>query len=315
MDPPSEADHYLRTIEDRSKHKDEKLAIPVMRPKQVQSHNEQNMKQVIVTLTTIPPRFHNLGAKFKSLERQSAKPDRVQLTIPKTYRRFPGERPSLPALPDWVEVFESKTDYGPATKLLPAVHRWAGSDVDLLICDDDRMQDKNWIQRLKSMRTQRPDDIICERGWNIAERFGIAQLSPKMPRAAQEAKGGRTLTYRMKRILSLNMDHPPRRIYIRPGYVDVFEGFLGALIPNTAISKTAFSIPEIIWTVDDVWISGIAALNNTYVWAHDMERPVYSDRRIDKVASLKNHIEGGFDRQSADRIAIEYLRQEFGIWP
>lgn len=273
------------------------------------------MKQIIVTLTTVPPRFANLGAKFKSLENQTVRPDRVQLTIPKVYRRFPGERPSLPKLPDWVEVFESDIDYGPATKILPAARRWAGSSVDLLVCDDDRLQDKRWLSRFKETRAARPDDIVCERGWNIQDRFEIGQAKPKMPRAKQDGKAGRTFQYRLKRICSLNLLHPPRQVYLNPGYVDVFEGFLGALIPNHAIPQEAYNIPEIIWTVDDVWLSGMAATNDVYVWAHDMKRPVYSDTKIDRVAALRNHVEHGINRSSADKLAVEHLRRAFGVWP
>lgn len=272
------------------------------------------MKEIIVTLTAVPPRFSNLGAKFKSLEQQTVRPDRVQLTIPKTYRRFPGERPSLPSIPDWVEVFESEIDYGPATKLLPAAQRWAGTKADLLVCDDDRLQDKNWVYRFKKIREQRPNDIICERGWNIKDRFGAKQSQEKLPRAEQDMRGGRSLNYRIKRILSLNILHPPRQVYSKPGYVDVFEGFLGALIPEQAIPRAAFDIPETIWTVDDVWLSGMATLNNTYVWAHDMARPVFADGRFDRLASLKKYVENGVDRPSADKMAVEYLRSNFGVW-
>lgn len=272
------------------------------------------MKPVIVTLTAVPPRFANLGAKFKSLENQTVRPDRVQLTVPRVYRRFQGERPALPNLPDWVEIFESDIDFGPATKILPAAQRWAGENVDLLICDDDRLQDKNWVSRFRETRIQRPNDIICERGWNIHERLGLVQTKPQMPRAEQDSKGGRTLTYRLKRILSLNLLHPPRQVYAKPGYVDVFEGFLGALIPVHAIPQAAFTIPEVIWTVDDVWLSGMAASNNTFVWAHDIMRPVYSDTFIDRTAALRNHIEQGVGRSGADRLAVEHLRHEFGVW-
>lgn len=272
------------------------------------------MKQIVVTFTTIPPRFSNLGAKFRSLEKQAVKPDRVQLTIPKNYRRFPGERPSLPSIPDWVEVFESDVDYGPATKLLPAAQRWAGTGADLLLCDDDRLQDKDWVFRLKNAREARPKDIICERGWNIQDRMGVFQKKPKTPRAELHETGGKSLQYRLKRVGSLNLLHPPRQVYKTAGYVDVFEGFLGALIPESAIPMSAFDIPDIIWTVDDVWLSGMATLKNTYVWAHDMKRPVYSDAKIDKIAALRHHVENGVGRDDADKIAIEHLRREFGVW-
>jgi hypothetical protein len=271
-------------------------------------------RQTVVTLTSIPPRFGNLQARFKAIQTQTHRPDRVQLTLPLKYRRFPGERPALPPLPSWVEVIDCDEDLGPATKLLPAVRRWRGTQTDLLVCDDDRRQDKEWIHRLVAGRRARPSDILCERGWNIGDRFGFLQTAPALPRAQPALTGGRTLGYRLMRALSFGILHPPRKLWERAGYVDVFEGFLGALIPVEAIPETAFNIPDVVWTVDDVWISGMAATTGTMVWVHDMPRPVYSDRRIDRVEALRDHIELGFGREEADQMAVRYLRENFGVW-
>lgn len=271
-------------------------------------------RQIVVTLTAIPPRFANLPRRFKAIENQTLRPDRVQLTLPRNYRRFPGERPSLPPLPDWVEIMEVDKDLGPATKILPAIERWRGTPTDLLVCDDDRRQDRRWIERLARVRLIQPNHIICERGWNITDRFGIKQSAPAMPRAVSAPKGGRSISYRLSRTLSLGLAHPPRRIYSSSGHVDVFEGFLGALVPVWAIPPAAFNIPSIFWTVDDVWLSGMAATTGTMVWVSDDARPVYSDGAIDRVASLRDHIEQGVGRVGADYLAVKYLRDACGIW-
>ena len=271
-------------------------------------------RQIVVTLTAIPPRFAHLPRRFKAIENQTQRPDRVQLTLPRSYRRFPGEIAALPALPDWVEVIYCDEDFGPATKILPAVERWRGTNTDLLLCDDDRRQDRHWIERLARGRLGNPNHIICDRGWNIAERFGIQQKNPAMPRAIPAVKGGRNAAYRLHRALSLGIAHPARKIYAAPGHVDVFEGFLGALVPVSAIPQAAFVIPDIVWTVDDVWLSGMAATTGTLVWVGDTPRPVYSDGVIDRVASLRNHVEQGVPRDGADHLAVNFLRENYGIW-
>ena len=99
-------------------------------------------RQLVVTFTAIPPRFSNLPRKLASIARQDVRPDRVELHLPKIYRRFPGATPSLPSLPEWVDVIYCEDDLGPATKVLPAAARWRGTDTDLLLCDDDRIQDR-----------------------------------------------------------------------------------------------------------------------------------------------------------------------------
>ena len=272
-------------------------------------------RQLRVTLTSIPPRFGNVPARIRAIERQTRRPERVQVTLPRKYRRFPGERPSLPPLPDWVEIFECAEDHGPATKLLPAVRRWQGTPTDLLVCDDDRTQDRRWIERLNDASGQRPGEIVCERGWNILDRFGLEQCSPRLPRAEAAPRGGRTMGYRLLRAATIGLLHPSRKIYSQAGYVDIFEGFLGAIIPVEAIPLArACNIPGALWTVDDVWLSGIAASSGVGVWVHDTPRPVYSDGAIDRLHALRHHVENGVGRDAADRMAVEYMRDNLGVW-
>lgn len=114
--------------------------------------------------------------------------------------------------------------------------------------------------------------------------------------------------------MSLGQWHPDRQLFQEPGYVDVFERFLGALVPAQAILTKAFEIPDIVWTVDDVWLSGMAYLNGTNVWAHDTARPVYSDGVFDKVSSLRNFVHSGYGLDDADEFAIEYPRREHEVW-
>ena len=269
---------------------------------------------IVITLTAIPPRFQNLGRKFRAIEKQTLKPDHVELNIPEFYRRFPGEVPSLPPLPKWVSVKRCQIDYGPATKVLPTVERWRNTVADLLVCDDDRIPDRHWIERLAAARQIRPNDIITERGWNINERFGIERAALAMPRACLAPKHGRTPAYLLKRLMSLTLAHPNRKLFSSPGFVDVFEGFLGVLIPSTAIPQAAFTIPDVIWTLDDVWLSGIAHAYGTGIWVHDTPRPVFSDGYFDKISSLRDFAEAGYDRERADLLAVEYLRTNHQAW-
>lgn len=272
-------------------------------------------RQIVVTLTSIPPRFQNLPRKLASIGRQTVRPDRVELHLPREYRRFPGERPALPPLPDWVEVIETETDLGPATKVLPAARRWRGTETDLLLCDDDRSQDRRWLSRFVAGRAGRPDDIICERGWNIEERLGVVRAAPEQPRAILAPNRGRTAAYRLQRILSLTLYHPARQVYATSGHADIFEGFLGALVPADAFPDLAWEIPGVLWTQDDVWLSGMAYRNGTKVWVNGMPRPVFSNSRMDKVAALTDHVEQGVDRDAVEQLGVDFLRAEHGVWP
>jgi hypothetical protein len=274
-------------------------------------------KPIIVTLTSIPPRYANLPRRFAAIERQSVKPDLVELYLPKSYRRFPGPRPALPSLPDWVNVIDVEEDLGPATKVLPATRKWRSHDVDLLMCDDDRLQDRQWISRLAQTRNQRPKDIICERAWNIDERFGITRKVLDRPRAKFTENRGRGLSYKIRKLLTLSKitkRRVARRLYAYPGYGDIFEGFLGALVPPRAFHEDVWHIPDIVWTVDDVWLSGMAKANGCNIWVNGIPRPVYGDGEYDRIAALKDFSEKGVGRSEADRLAVDLLRAKYGIW-
>jgi hypothetical protein len=272
-------------------------------------------RQIVVTLTSIPPRFSNLPRKLASIGRQTVRPDRVEVHLPRAYRRFPGERPSLPPLPDWVEVVETDIDLGPATKVLPAATRWRGTETDLLLCDDDRLQDRHWLSRFVAGRAERPHDIICKRGLNIEEKLGIARTAQEQPRAVLAQNRGRTWAYRLQKILSLTLYHPLRQVYATSGYADIFEGFLGALVPVDAFPDLAWEIPGVLWTQDDVWLSGMACKNGTKVWVNGVPRPVFSNTHMDKLAALTNHVEERVDRDAVELLGVNFPRAECGVWP
>lgn len=276
-----------------------------------------NLRPIIITLTSIPPRFPFLERRLKKLVAQTYNVAAIELYIPKRYKRFPlHSRYELPALPKGVDLRWVDEDLGPATKILPAYERWMGQDVDLLLCDDDRAHDSNWLKRLSDARTLRPSDIICERGWNVDERFGFMINDEEISknRARQAPSGGRTVGYRIARALSLGLLHPPRRLYSKSGYVDIFEGFLGALIPPNAFHRHVFEIPESMWMVDDVWLSGMATIAKTKIWVHDTPRPVFSDGKVDRIEALRDFSFDGNNREDSELQCTKYFREKYGIW-
>jgi len=271
------------------------------------------MESTIVTLTTIPPRFKYLAARIDAILRQSVKPSKIEIFVPKIYRRFPGVRISPPRFAGLVEVVVVGEDFGPATKLLPALHRWRGESVNLIICDDDRVQDKNWISRLVAVKRQRPNDIVCERGWFLHERSLVLQPVTPAPMAQHAPRGGRTWRYRLARVLSGGALHPPRRIYRSGGYVDVFEGFLGVILKPQDLPADAEPLPTWAYYHDDLWFSGLARVHGKGIWAHDLPRPVFSDQRADKVFALKD--DSSFEtRANLERDGVAWFQQKHQIW-
>lgn len=272
------------------------------------------MNAPIITLTTIPPRIPHLGEMLASIEAQRLRPRAVELYLPSVWRRFPGERPALPPLPDWLTVVEVDRDLGPATKILPALLRHAGTSVDLLLSDDDMIHDPDWTRRFAEQRRDRPEDVLCEFGLDLDALCDDPRLQPDdrpQPRA------------RLNRVVPLELQASRRRMaeggaglpyLLAPGHVDVLFGFRGAMLRPGWIAPEAWKLPDILWTVDDVWLSGMVARAGRRIWAGGAACWMQGWARSATIAPLVDHVEMHLDRKAANRLCVDYLRAQYGIW-
>lgn len=269
---------------------------------------------MIVTFTTVPPRFAHLGATLGALAAQTHRPDAVELYLPRRYRRFPGERPALPPLPDWVRVIDVDEDFGPATKILPAAARWRGQAVDLICWDDDRTADPGWLARFAAMRRERPDDVVCEYAReleHVTRDETFRRTDPPGPRAELMRP---TPAERRAGTVELRPDGGPALCFRRAGYMDVFYGFRGAMLRPDWLHPRAWSIPEVMWTVDDVWLSGMLELAGRRIWVGTGARWLDGATAVEQIAPLKTHVADGMDRFAANRRCAAHLRETWGIW-
>jgi hypothetical protein len=269
---------------------------------------------VIVTFTTIPPRFGLLAEALAAFEAQRLRPDAVELYLPRQYRRFPGERPALPPLPDWVRVIDTDTDLGPATKVLPALDRWVGRDVDILFCDDDTAHDPDWTTRFAAMRRDRPDDVVCEYGADLDRLLcdpSLNRTDAPLPRAVAVVP---TRAEAVLLVRDLRDGRPGRPYFTTHGYVDVLMGFRGAMLQPGWIDPRARSIPPVFWAVDDVWLSGMIALAGRRIWGGGAACWMTGATRASHVAELYRSVIDGADRAAANRLCAIALRDNYGIW-
>lgn len=269
---------------------------------------------LIVTFTTIPPRLPLLGPALAAFAAQTLRPAAVELYLPKAWRRFPGERPTLPPLPDWLTVVEVDHDLGPATKVLPALDRHRGRAVDILFCDDDTLHDPNWTARFAAQRAERPDDVLCEFGLDLADLCHDPALTPQdrpAPRARINPVTRDDLA-ESRRIMAKGGAGIP---FLRaPGYVDVFFGVRGTMLRPGWLDPRASHLPDIIWTVDDVWLSGMAALAGRHIWAGGAACWTQGRGPARRVHDLMRHRERGVGRAAANRLCVDYLRNRYGVW-
>jgi hypothetical protein len=269
---------------------------------------------MILSFTTIPPRFQYLERVISRIADQTERPDRVELYLPNTYRRFPGERPSLPSLPKWVDVIETPDDLGPATKILPAAERWRGHDVSILYFDDDQKYDKHWLARFNAMRLQRPKEALCERGFHLEEISDVKRYDAPSPRAYRLPRDGKDRRYRLKRACSLWMYKPLRHGFSNSGYIDIAEGNGGVLVKPECFDRGAWEIPDILWTVDDVWLSGMMERSGVKIWLNQGGYIQNAFQQASKLRPLYEYASNGVNRHDANQMCVDYLRGNYGIW-
>ncbi len=277
--------------------------------------------QIVVSLTTIPPRFSTVGNILNRLLSQSIRPHHVELYVPKTYRRFSGHAFCVPETPEGITVNMVENDFGPATKVLPCVERYRGTDTRVIYCDDDRLYPRNWLKLMLESTTERPKDCIVNVGADL-EFFGrIPEGHRPLPRA-RKTRGVRNFSYWVKRTafqaryrttrLKENQ-RPLRRLFMSSGYVDIAEGFGGVSVSPDFFDDAAFEIPRVLWAVDDIWLSGHLARNGIGIWVN-AKGAVVSPEYSFGTEPLYAAILDGKDRRSANLACIDYFRENYGVW-
>ncbi len=270
------------------------------------------MTKLIISLTTIPPRFPYIRDNLAAVLDQTADVAAIELNIARKYRRFEYDPTDLPEMPPGVTLRLMDSDLGPASKVLPTVQAYRGQDVLILFGDDDKVYDRNWAQRFVDAAAEHPDCAICEVGGMIAsdKYAGDSWISPRHPQAGYLKKN---LAYRLKRAASLGRWKPSKAV--SSGYTDILEGWGGALVRPTFFDEIDYDIPDVLWTVDDVWLSGCLERKGIPIWLN--AAGMVRSRAHTKAGSheaLRKFVYQGHDRVSANRACIEYFRKTWGIW-
>lgn len=266
------------------------------------------MTETVISLSSIPPRFGGLLPTLTSLLGQRLQAREIRLVIPHKYRRFPDWDGRLPDVPSGITIHRCEEDLGPATKVLPTAKDLRGHDVDILFCDDDKVYDAGWHERFKAQAVLRPGTCIVEAGENFPDIADTYRPADRLPRSIRKKKG---IRYRIFRIVTLGTMKGGQ--YLSSGYVDQISGWAGVLVRPDWFTDAAFDIPDILWTVDDPWLSGHLELNGIPIWLNARSKQV-SPSPIGTVKGLLKHVEDGHGRVEADLAAIHYFRSNHSIW-
>jgi len=293
--------------------------------------------RTIISLSTIPPRFYLVGKALQRLLDQSVAPDRIELWIPRFYRRFPDVAFCLPPVPDGVTIEVTDNDLGPATKVLPCARKHRGTDARIVYCDDDRHYGRDWLKTLLAAAAEHPKAAIAawgmdlpgptKRQW-IRRDIGPDAPRPRVKRDPKLRRGGlqnlhRNLPYWVWRegvraLLKLKIwDEPPRKKLVAGGYADIAEGFSGVLVKPEMFDDAAFAIPPVLWAVDDIWLSGCLAVKGIPIWIEKVVVKGGQEKNATGsggIATLTHATIDGHSRAEANRAAIQHFRDTHGIW-
>jgi hypothetical protein len=138
--------------------------------------------KIVVSFTTSPTRINKCGPMINSILDQTRKPDLFLLNIPEEFART-GESYIVPKyIRKSLTVNRIKTDYGPATKILPAVvylreHAGTGTGTGtgtydpahtrIIYLDDDIAYPKRMIETYEKMIPPNDDNVWTSTGFDF----------------------------------------------------------------------------------------------------------------------------------------------------
>ena len=265
--------------------------------------------KTIISLTSIPSRFKHVETTLRSLLIQEKKADKIILYIPRYYKRFKKRVIQAPKVPKGVEVRFSDIDYGPSTKILPAVKDYYNKDVRIVFCDDDRIYQPDMVSTLIKVSKDIPGHVIAFEGRDIKDLSKFNWQGKNLPRASVINKN---FKYRLKRVMSLGAWKPRKNN--SSGYADTLAGFGGVLIYPKFFTKNVFDIPAECWMVDDIWLSGNLELNKKKIWVANINKNSSKASKNQNKDALGAETEHDKSRKNVNNKAVEYFRSMYGIW-
>ncbi|MEO9482439.1 MAG: hypothetical protein ABJG47_03295 [Ekhidna sp.] len=212
----------------------------------------EKKSDVIVSFTTIPERIDNIEGTIKSLLIQNELPKRINIYLP--FKSFRNGKEYI--IPEWLKDLKSvdlvriETDYGPATKFIPAILT-QDPDQKILVTDDDNIYPPGYITELREASDALPDKVVAASGWRVPS----------------------DLIDRPTTLLSNLLKKPPTPVpgtrVTKPYQIDILQGYSAFLFKPKFFSGDEVTnydgVPNNIRFVDDVWVSAHCKVDKVVV--------------------------------------------------
>lgn len=257
---------------------------------------------ILVGLTTIPSRLPFIAPTLKSLLLQDVLPRKILLHLPARSRREKVAY-TVPEELEGLEVIQVVrcSDWGPATKILPAL---LASDPDqrMVAVDDDRIYRPTLLADLTEASDRHPEAAVgC---------FGVIVPADRIDR--RKGLIGRTLDgLRYRPGVSLRGSR-----LSRPLAVDILHGYGGVLVRPRFFDLVGVadlqSGPDAAWMEDDTWFAAHCRAPKLIVPSRPGSFPRYLERRIYRRSRLGAHNRGGTNPE--DRNTTVLMRAFSARW-
>ena len=201
-----------------------------------------NENDVIVTLTSFPPRIYEIKYTLFSLLTQTVKPSKVILWLAKD--EFPNLEKDLPD--DVIKLKQNGLTISwcdnlcSYKKIIPALEEYPNRI--LVSADDDIFYEKDWLEKLIKAHNDYPDCVIAHRAHRI--KISHSKIAPYK---------------KWKKSINSN----------KPSYLNFLTSGGGALYPPRCFYKDVLNkeiFLKLLPKADDIWIWAMAVLNGKKIF-------------------------------------------------
>ena len=277
---------------------------------------------LVISLTSIPPRFSLLYKTLQSLKAQRANVSLIELWLPKRYRRFPDFEVKNFVVPDGVALKIADQDIGPATKVLPSAMLHQEQDLDILYCDDDKVFHRDWANSFllsKSQYSLGKDTKfaisavgVCADWYEVGFSCINIQDRPARQKPILDLRYRSLKYWRYLQGIKSDIGIVRSRWFSGPGELDIMEGYGGVMVRPQFFKLTDLTIPDPLWRVDDIWLSGLLAARGIKKFANFHARLPAS--LTTATHGLAQEVSDGLSRKQIDHMAIKYFQDNYGVW-
>lgn len=254
----------LRTLDDRCSHR-------------------SSMASVTLTLTTVPWRIDQIKPTLVSLLKQSFPPKEIHINIGRDL--FAAKGKDIPSfLKDLkvVKVFEVDHDLGPATKVIPTLQRFDGTDQLIIVVDDDMYYAPNLVEKLVAADSRPQLNLSKRTSFCINGLLLPRDLLSRSRPSDKEIKSG------VKRVAIVE---GCGGYTVRPSYFNLSD------LMDTSRA------PERCLYDDDFWISGHLSRNNIAKFQ------IPAGRRKSLVNTITSAISG--DREALQTAMMRHFKNDW----